>query len=261
MEAVLNRSEEAFEAIQSALEAAETLGLEPDLEPTEWAPPVPDPKQILCVGLNYRPHAAESHMDVPAYPVLFNKFGNAIVGSGSTIHPPADALQLDYEAELVVVMGRRCANVTEDEALNYVLGYCNGNDLSARDLQFRTSQWMLGKSPDGFGPIGPYLVTADEIPDPNQLTIVGRRNGEVVQRANTSDMIFSCRYLISYISRYITLEPGDLIFTGTPEGVILGQPEDRRSWLKPGDSVSVQVSGLGELVTYIGPSRDKGSHS
>lgn len=214
--------------------------------------PVPRPGKIVCVGLNYRPHAQEARLAIPESPILFSKFGNAVAGPEATIKAPADVERLDYEAELVVVMGRRCAGVSEEDALDYVLGYCNGNDISARDLQFRTSQWLLGKTSDGFAPMGPYLVTGDDITDPDALDIVGRRNGSVVQHSNTSEMIFSCRYLISYISRYMTLEPGDVIFTGTPEGVILGQPEESRSWLMSGETVSVAIEGLGELVTHIG---------
>lgn len=255
MEAVLQQADQAVDAILEWLDRAERQGIEPDAEPIEWLAPVPRPGNIWCVGLNYRPHIAESNMTVPACPVLFNKAANAVIGSGATIHPPAEVTQLDYEAELVMVIGRRCAQVSEEQALRYVLGYCNGNDISARDLQFRTSQWSLGKSADGFAPMGPYLVVADAVRDPNGLAIVGRRNGEVVQQAHTGDMIFSCRYLISYLSRYVTLEPGDVIFTGTPEGVILGQSEDRRQWLRPGDVLTVSIEGLGDLVTRIGAPR------
>lgn len=255
MEALLQQADRAVDTICDWLRQAETQGIDPDAEPSEWLAPVPRPGKIWCVGLNYRPHIAESHMTLPEYPVLFNKFANAVIGSGATIHPPADVTQLDYEAELVIVIGRRCAQVSEEQALQYVLGYCNGNDISARDLQFRTSQWSLGKSADGFAPMGPYLVSADAVRDPDTLAIVGRRNGQVVQHANTADMIFSCRYLISYLSRYVTLEPGDVIFTGTPDGVILGQPEDRRHWLRPGEILTVSIEGLGDLVTHIGVPR------
>ncbi|MCY0865072.1 MAG: fumarylacetoacetate hydrolase family protein [Sulfobacillus sp.] len=248
---LLDRGEQAVDQLRDWLVRAYGAGMEPDPEPTQWQPPVHRPQKILCVGLNYRPHVEESAMAIPEYPVWFNKFPNALVGSGTAVCPPADVHQLDYEAELVVVIGRRCYRCGEDEALRYVAGYCNGNDISARDLQFRTSQWLLGKAADGFGPLGPYVVTADTI-DPGQLTIVGRRNGEIVQQASTSSMIFSVPYLISYISRYLTLEPGDLIFSGTPEGVIFGQPENRRQWLQPGEVVSVAIDGLGELVTPIG---------
>ena len=231
---------------------AQKQGIKTERVPDVTLAPVPQPSKILCVGLNYRPHVTESQMDIPEYPVFFNKYGNAVLGPGMAVHPPTDAREMDYEAELVMIMGRRAKNVAESAALEYVAGYCNGNDLSARDLQFRTNQWLLGKTADGFGPMGPYMVTADEIQHPDQLEIVGRRNGIKVQHSNTRQMIFSCAYLISYISRYITLEPGDVIFTGTPEGVILGQPPAQRQWLKSGEKISVSVEGLGELTTLIG---------
>lgn len=243
------------ERLGQALEQAVKEGRAPDGEPDQWLAPVPSPSKVICVGLNYRPHVAESGLELPTSPVLFPKFPNAIVGTGATVHPPEDTKQMDYEAELVLIMGKTCHQVSEQKALNYVLGYANGNDLSARDLQFRTSQWLLGKAGDGMGPVGPYLVTKDEIPDPNHLSIVGRRNGAVVQSANTEEMIFSCAEIIAYISQYLTLEPGDVIFTGTPEGVILGQPEDKRRWLQAGETVSVAIEGLGELVTTIGSVR------
>jgi 2-keto-4-pentenoate hydratase/2-oxohepta-3-ene-1,7-dioic acid hydratase in catechol pathway len=153
---------------------------------------------------------------------------------------------------LVIVIGQECRDVSEEHALDYVVGYANGNDLSSRSLQFRTSQWLLGKVLDGFAPVGPYLVTADAVPNPDALSIRGWRNGELVQDSNTSQMIFSCRYLISYLSRYMTLRPGDVIFTGTPEGVILGMPEAERRWMTSGEQFTVAIEGLGELVTKIG---------
>lgn len=217
--------------------------------------PVPHPGKILCVGLNYRPHARESQMEIPSHPVLFNKYANAVCGSGDAIHAPFDAKELDYEAELVIIMGKSCSQVSEEDALGYVFGYCNGNDVSARDLQFRTGQWLLGKACDQFAPMGPYVVTADELTDPDNLEIRGLRNGKVVQNANTRDMIFSCRYLISYISRYMTLEPGDVIFTGTPEGVILGKSPAERDWLQAGEHFAVNIEGLGTLDNEIGASR------
>lgn len=215
-------------------------------------PCVPQPPKIICIGLNYRKHAAESNLPVPAFPLLFGKFSNTLAAHGETIPtPPPDATQLDYEAELVIVMGKRCKNVSEADALDYVFGYCNGNDVSDRALQFRTPQWLLGKTPDGFMPIGPYLVTADEVKDPDQLPIRCTVNGQVRQNSNTSDMVFNCRQLISYISRYVTLEPGDIISTGTPEGVAMGFPEPK-PWLKPGDEMVVEVEGLGRLVNRMG---------
>ncbi len=249
---VLCEGQRAMDQLQAWLSWALERGLKTDRIPQQTLAPVPRPGKILCVGLNYRPHVRESRMELPVEPVLFSKYANTVVGPDTRVHPPADAKQVDYEAELVMIMGRRCARVPVEQALSCVAGYCNGNDLSARDLQFRSSQWLLGKTPDGFAPMGPYLVTAEEVPDPNQLEIVGRRNGVEVQHANTRDMIFSCPDLISYLSRYITLDPGDVIFTGTPEGVILGQSEGQRHWLRAGETVSVAVEGLGELTTVIG---------
>ena len=230
-------------------------GVEPDASHLTLLAPVPRPGKIICVGLNYRPHVAESQMDVPKTPVLFNKYQNAVVGPNTVVSAPSDATQLDYEAELVVVIGKSASKVSEDAALDYVFGYLNGNDLSDRGLQFRQSQWLLGKTADGFAPMGPYLVTKEEISDPGVLDISCKRNGVEVQRANTREMIFSVPFLIHYISHYISLSPGDVIFTGTPEGVILGQPEDKRRWLEPGERLEVTVTGLGSLETVIGPAR------
>ena len=219
----------------------------------ELGPCVTRPEKILCVGLNYRRHAAEVGQPVPTVPILFNKFNSALAGHRGVVnvsHQPAE--KFDYEVELVIVMGKTARNVAPADALSYVFGYCTGNDLTARDLQARTSQWMLGKSLDGFGPIGPYLVTADQIADPNNLKIECRVNGEVRQSSNTSDMVFNCASLIAYISRHFTLVPGDIIFTGTPEGVISGYPKDKQVWLKPGDKVTSTIEKLGEQVVTLG---------
>lgn len=205
--------------------------------------------KLICIGLNYRRHAAESGAAVPETPVVFSKFDNALAASGQRIPLPASASQYDYEAELGVVIGRRCKDVEESAALDYVFGYCNANDLSARDLQMRTSQWLLGKSLDNFLPLGPELVTADEIGDPQRLRISSWVNGEARQASTTADMIFSVAEIISYLSRHLTLEPGDFIATGTPEGVILGMAEKR--WLGPDDVVEVEVEGLGRLTNRL----------
>lgn len=215
-----------------------------------YAPVVTNPEKIVCVGLNYLDHAKESNMKIPTSPVLFSKFNNALAAHQGTIAIPDDARNIDYEAELVIVMGKSAKQVSEQEALSYVFGYTCGNDLSARDLQFRSEQWLLGKSLDGFAPVGPYIATSEEL-DPNHLAISCLVNGEIRQQANTKDMIFNCATLISYISRYMTLQPGDLIFTGTPEGVILGYPENEQVWLKSGDQVVVTIESLGELHTTL----------
>ncbi|WP_042162055.1 fumarylacetoacetate hydrolase family protein [Paenibacillus gorillae] len=217
-----------------------------------FGPSVTKPGKIICVGLNYRKHAAETNAAIPEYPILFNKFNNSLTGHGKDIALPERVTsEVDYEVELVIVMGKSCKYASKDEALSYVFGYCNANDLSARDLQMRTPQWLLGKTCDGFGPIGPYLVTADEVPNPNDLEMKCTVNGEVRQHSNTSDMIFHCDEIVSYISQHMTLEPGDLILTGTPEGVVLGYPADKRVYLKPGDIVTVEIERLGTLTNCI----------
>jgi 2-keto-4-pentenoate hydratase/2-oxohepta-3-ene-1,7-dioic acid hydratase in catechol pathway len=212
-----------------------------------FGPCVTNPEKIICVGLNYRRHAAETGNPVPKQPILFNKFNTALNHHGGTIGvSEEDAKRFDYEAELVIVIGRRARNVAEAEAGNYIFGYATGNDFTARDLQSRSSQWMLGKSLDGSAPIGPWLVTADQV-DGDNLKIECRVNGEVRQSSNTSDMVFNCKQLVSYASRYMTLKPGDIIFTGTPEGVISGYPKDKQVWLKPGDRIVTSIEHLGEL--------------
>jgi 2-keto-4-pentenoate hydratase/2-oxohepta-3-ene-1,7-dioic acid hydratase in catechol pathway len=219
----------------------------------EFGPCVTRPEKIICVGLNYRRHAAEVGQPVPAVPILFNKYNSALAGHRGVVNvsqQPAE--KFDYEVELVIVIGRPTRNVSPADALSHVFGYCTGNDLTARDLQSRTSQWMLGKSLDGFGPIGPYLVTADQVPDPDNLKIECRVNGEVRQSSTTSDMVFNCASLVSYISRHFTLVPGDIIFTGTPEGVISGYPKDKQVWLKPGDKVTSTIERLGEQTVTLG---------
>lgn len=231
----------------------QTSGLDDLFTPEEevrYAPAVLHPEKIICVGLNYIDHAAESKMEIPKSPILFNKFNNALTGHKEPVRLPEGATQFDYEAELVAVIGQQASNVPENEALDYVFGYTVGNDLSARDLQFRTGQWMLGKSSDGFAPIGPALVTRDEI-DPANLAISCTVNGEVRQSAHTKDMIFNCAYLISYISKYMTLEPGDVIFTGTPDGVILGYPQESQKWLAPGDEIQIEIEGIGALLNTL----------
>ncbi len=219
-----------------------------DEKAATFGPPVTDPEKIIMMGFNYRRHCAEVKLPVPETPTFFNKFNNSLLGHGGTLRLPVKVSKsFDYEAELVVVMGKTTRDVPAAEALGYVFGYCTGNDFSARDLQFKTSQFMLGKSCDGFAPIGPWLVGAAAVGDPQKLRIECRVNGELRQSSNTDDMIFSCADLVSYASRHMTLQPGDLIFTGTPEGVIAGKPEADRVWLKPCDVVATEVEKLGEL--------------
>jgi 2-keto-4-pentenoate hydratase/2-oxohepta-3-ene-1,7-dioic acid hydratase in catechol pathway len=210
-------------------------------------PCVTNPNKIICVGLNYRKHAEETNAQIPQSPILFNKFNNTLTGHGHDIPLPMVSEKVDYEAELVIVIGKTAKNISKEQALDHVVGYCNVNDISARDLQMRTSQWLLGKSCDKFSPLGPYLVTGDEVGNPNDLEIKCLVNGEVRQHSNTSDMIFPCDEIVSYISQHMTLVPGDIILTGTPEGVVLGYPEEKQIYLKAGDIVTIEVEKLGTL--------------
>ena len=215
-----------------------------------YAPCVTNPEKIICIGLNYLDHANESKMEIPLSPVVFSKFSNALAGNKQEILLPINAKQFDYEAELVIVIGKTAESVSRENAMSYIFGYTIGNDLSARDLQFRTGQWLLGKTCNGFAPIGPYLVTADEV-NPSDLEISCRVNGELRQQGNTKNMIFDCAYIVSYLSQHMTLKPGDIIFTGTPAGVILGYPEGKRVWLKSGDEVSVSIEKIGTLINKL----------
>jgi 2-keto-4-pentenoate hydratase/2-oxohepta-3-ene-1,7-dioic acid hydratase in catechol pathway len=209
------------------------------------------PGKIVCIGLNYRAHAAETSLKLPSVPILFNKYNNALAAHNCTITlPPREvAYKFDYETELLIVIGRSARNVPEAEALDYVAGYCTAHDFSARDLQLETPsvQWMIGKTLDNFGPIGPYFVSADRVGDPNNLKIETYVNGERRQSSNTSFMIFNPQKLIAYITRMWTLEPGDIIWSGTPEGVILGYPKEKQVWLKAGDQISSTIEKLGTL--------------
>jgi 2-keto-4-pentenoate hydratase/2-oxohepta-3-ene-1,7-dioic acid hydratase in catechol pathway len=215
----------------------------------QHAPLVTRPEKILMMGFNYRRHAAETGTPIPTNPVLFSKFNNALNHHGGTIALPTTvAKQFDYEIELVMVFGRECRNVSEADALSYVAGYCTGNDFTARDMQYLTSQFLIGKTFDGFAPLGPYLVTSDLVGDPNRLRLECRVNGEQRQDWNTNDMIFNCRQMISFASRMMTIKPGDIFFTGTPHGVVFGKPKGEQVWLEPGDKVACSVEKLGELA-------------
>lgn len=216
-----------------------------------FGPVVTNPGKILCVGLNYRKHAEETGSAIPQTPILFSKFNNALAGHLEDVPLPAVSQQVDYEAELAIVIGRTASNVSKEDALDYVFGYCCANDLSARDLQFRTQQWLLGKTCDKFAPVGPYLVTADEVREPNNLRISCSVNGELRQSSNTSDMIFHCDEIISYASQHMTLEPGDIILTGTPEGVVLGYPPEKQVYLQAGNVVTVEIEKLGSLTNTM----------
>ena len=207
--------------------------------------PLARPPKIVCIGLNYRAHALEAKMEIPEVPTIFSKFSSAVTGSGEAIVLPKNSSKPDYEAEMAFVIGKRGRHVPAEQWREYVFGYTNFNDVSARDFQMRTSQWTIGKTFDTFAPMGPAIVTADEVADPHRLSIRTRINGEVLQDSNTSDLIFKIPDLIAYLSSVFTLEPGDVVATGTPSGVGFSHHPPR--WLKPGDECVVSVEGLGEL--------------
>jgi 2-keto-4-pentenoate hydratase/2-oxohepta-3-ene-1,7-dioic acid hydratase in catechol pathway len=210
---------------------------------------IPRPGKIVCVGLNYHDHAVEGGMELPKAPLLFAKWPNSLVGHGDPVVLPRESSQVDYEAELGVVIGTAARRVSERDALDHVAGYICVNDVSARDLQFADGQWTRGKSPDTFCPVGPRLVPREEIDDPQVLGIRCLVNGEALQDSSTSQMIFSVAEIIAYASQTITLEPGDLIATGTPAGV--GVFRDPKVLLQDGDEVSVEIDGLGTLTNPI----------
>ena len=212
------------------------------------APAVTGMDKVLCTGLNYRQHAIECGAPIPEHPVIFSKFPSTLSAHGAEIKLLEDYVEYDYEAELVIVMGKTARHVSEEDALDYVFGFTCGNDLSERWLQHnRGGQWILGKTLEGFGPIGPCVATADSI-DCTKLDISCRVNGEERQHSNTSDFIFPVARLIADLSHHMTLLPGDVIFTGTPSGVMLGYPADQKNWLKAGDTVEVTIEGIGTLT-------------
>ena len=225
------------------------------LDQVRLAAPVPTPSKIIGIGLNYRDHAAETGQDLPTRPTVFAKFPSALTGPYDPIVLPAESTSVDYEGELGVVIGRRARSVPEDEALAYVGGYLAVNDVSARDVQNWTSQWSLGKSFDTFAPVGPFLVTAAEVPDPQNLEIETRVNGVTVQHSTTANMVFTVAALVSQLSAVMTLEPGDIIATGTPGGI--GGAQNPPRFLSGGDIVEVEIERLGCLRNPVvtGPGR------
>ena len=210
-----------------------------------WHAPVPRPGKVICVGLNYRDHAAESNMPIPERPILFSKFATCVIAPGEPVVIPATSQQVDYEAELAVVIGRYAKNVSAAQAYDYVLGYTIFNDVSARDFQFADGQWQRGKSCDTFAPMGPTIVTTDEIPDPQKLSIKLLLNRRTMQDSNTNQLIFGVPQLIEFITESITLEPGDVIATGTPSGV--GFARKPPVFLRPGDVMNIEIQGIGGL--------------
>jgi 2,4-diketo-3-deoxy-L-fuconate hydrolase len=220
-----------------------------DRADVEICAPVPRPGKIICIGLNYRDHAEESGMAIPKSPVIFSKFSTCAIASGQPIVIPAGSVETDYEAEFAFIIGRRAGNIAIENAMKYVFGYTNFNDVSARDFQFADGQWQRGKSCDTFAPMGEFVATTDEIRDPQDLSIKLRLNGETMQDSSTNQMIFSVAELVEFLSRYIALEPGDVIATGTPPGV--GFARKPPVYLKDGDVVEVEIEGLGVLSNPV----------
>lgn len=214
-----------------------------------WFAPVPRPGKIVCIGLNYRDHAQESGLAVPTTPVIFSKFSSCVIAPGEPVVVPTTSEKVDYEAELAVVIGRHAKHVSADRAYDYVLGYTAFNDVTARDFQFGDGQWQRGKSCDTFAPMGQTIVTTDEIPDPHTLRITMKVNGAVMQDSNTNQLIFRVPELIEFITKSISLEPGDVIATGTPAGV--GFARKPPVFLKPGDTMDVEIERIGGLGNPI----------
>ena len=247
IKALLAQGPEGLDRAARAVEKGDGVAL----EELELLPPIPSPEKIICVGLNYADHAKESGNEPPPEPVLFNKFPTAISADGRSIVLPSISSEVDYEAELVVVIGLGGRHIPQSRAREHVAAYCCGNDVSARDWQLRKpgGQWLLGKSFDTFAPIGPTLVTADEVPDPGDLKIQLRLNGQTMQDSTTRQLLFSIEKLIAYVSGVCTLSPGDLLFTGTPPGV--GAARKPPVFLKPGDEVEVEIEKLGVLRNRV----------
>jgi 2-keto-4-pentenoate hydratase/2-oxohepta-3-ene-1,7-dioic acid hydratase in catechol pathway len=237
-------------ALDAVAAAAADAGGGVPLAEVELLPPVPNPQKIVCIGLNYADHAEEAGIEAPPVPTFFAKFANALVPDGATVAIPEATKRLDFEAEVAFVIGRPAREVDAAEALDHVAGYTLLNDLSARDLQFQTPQWIPGKVFDGSAPCGPALVTADEAGDPAAIGIALDLNGERMQESGTEHLIFGVADLVAHLSRLMTLVPGDIVSTGTPAGV--GSTRDPRVWLKPGDELVVSSPQLGELRTAIG---------
>jgi acylpyruvate hydrolase len=246
---LLEGGEKSLEEAQKAVEFALENGLTMDRTKVKIEAPVLKPNKIICVGHNYREHILEMKRELPEYPVIFAKFNNTIIGPEDDIPLPPITKQLDYEAEFAFVIGKRARNVSQADALDYVAGYTIVNDITARDLQRRTLQWLQGKTLDGSAPMGPWLVTKDEIPDPHSLEIVLTVNGEERQRSNTKNLVFNVHYLVEFLSHIMTLEPGDVVCTGTPGGV--GVARNPQVFLQDGDVVRIEVEKIGVLENRI----------
>jgi 2-keto-4-pentenoate hydratase/2-oxohepta-3-ene-1,7-dioic acid hydratase in catechol pathway len=250
IQSVLAAAPDSLESLRRRLDTAgQARGEVLKMSEVTLRAPLSRPPKIICIGLNYRAHALEAGQEIPDVPTMFAKFATAVIGSGEHIVLPRDSSKPDYEAELAFVIGKGGRHIPAERWREHVAGYLNFNDVSARDYQMRTSQWMIGKTFDTFAPMGPALVTADEVPDPHTLDISTRINGEVLQHSNTSDLIFKIPELVAYLSSVFRLEPGDVVATGTPSGVGFSRKPPR--WLRPGDEVVVRVEGLGELRNRV----------
>lgn len=223
----------------------------PVVEAPVYADVVNHPGKLLCVGLNYKAHSEGAKMNLPKQPILFSKFANALTFHEAEVLLPEWEVSYDYEAELVVVIGKAAWNVSEEQAMEHVFGYSCGNDLSCRDAQMASGQWLIGKSMPGFAPCGPVVVTADSYDPAEGKSVKCFVNGELRQSGSTADMIFDCAKIISYASRFVALEPGDLILTGTPSGTMLERAPEARVWLKKGDRVDVEIEGIGTLTNTM----------
>lgn len=242
----IDRAKRAFDYIVHDLK---NVALSFTRDQVNLGTPIPNPRKIICIGQNYADHVAEMKSSLPDHPVLFAKFSNALIGPEDDIQKSPLTDQLDYEVELVIVIGKKASEVKKEDAFDYIAGYTIGNDTSARDLQKRTPQWLQGKSHDNSTPIGPYVVTADEISDPENLGIRAFVNGEKRQESTTKELIFTIPKLIEFISSLITLQPGDIIFTGTPHGVAAGMNPPR--FLNAGDVITLEIDGIGQLENKV----------
>ncbi len=248
MKVFLQLGETGMALAKMAVESYEPGSLIP-LEDVTLSAPIVDPGKILCLGLNYRDHAAETNKPLPDYPTIFPKYANCIIGPFEPIRIPRVSQAIDYEVELAVVIGKKTRHVTESEAIKCIAGYTALNDVSARDYQSRTTQWTSGKIFDTFAPMGPALVTTDEITNPGNLNITLSLNGQIMQNSNTKNLIFSIPFLVSYLSQILTLEPGDIISTGTPAGV--GHVRKPPVFLKTGDLVKISIENIGDLINPV----------
>ncbi|NIK78699.1 2-keto-4-pentenoate hydratase/2-oxohepta-3-ene-1,7-dioic acid hydratase in catechol pathway [Paenibacillus castaneae] len=238
----IGSSEDERRNVEKLLYAAEKTY---DMDQIKLLSPLSDPEKFICIGLNYHDHARESNMAVPKVPILFPKFNNCIIANEEEVVIPQEVKQCDYEVELAFIVGKTAKNISEHEAADYIFGYTIVNDVSARDIQLGEGQWTRGKTIDTFAPVGPWIVTADEIADPQNLNVSLTLNGEVMQSSNTKELIFKIPFLLSFLSKTITLQPGDIISTGTPHGVGMGR--NPQVWLKEGDVTEASVDGIGTL--------------